>query len=217
MARIARVVVPDHPHHVTQRGNRRQQIFFSAHDYQLYIDLLAKHADKSGVTIWAYCLMPNHVHLVAVPSDETGLTSCLSQTHRSYALRINQRYEWKGHLWQERFFSFVMDEAHLFSAVRYIECNPVRAKLCDEPSDWLWSSARAHLTGVSDRLLKNKPMLGRVDNWKEYLSGGCYDDEESIRKHTTSGRPSSRVEFLRQIERLTGRVLQKRKPGPKRD
>ena len=216
MARIARVVVPNHPHHITQRGSRRQPTFFCSEDYQLYIDLCAEFSKKYGVEIWAYCLMPNHVHLVAVPENDKSLSQCFSRLHHKYAYLINKRNEWQGHLWQQRFFSCVMDENHLLATVRYIELNPVRAKICSSPTDWLWSSASAHSNGISNPLLAVKPMLDRVDNWAEYL--GQKDnksDIESIRKHTRTGRPVGSETFVESISKFTGRKLVKSKPGPK--
>ena len=146
MARIARVVVPDHPHHITQRGSRRQQTFFARQDYQLYIDILSHYAIQSGVKIWAYCLMPNHVHLVLVPGKEDGLWAVVGEVHRSYTRYINFRENWRGHLWQERFYSFPMDEPHALATVRYVERNPVAAGLCRRAQDWPWSSASSALT-----------------------------------------------------------------------
>lgn len=217
MARIARVVVPDYPHHITQRGSRSQQTFFSAGDYQTYIELLAQFKRRFEIEIWAYCLMPNHVHLVAVPGNERRLAGCLARTHRSYALRVNQRNGWRGHLWQERFFSCVLDEEHLLCAVRYTELNPVRAKLCGLPAQWRWSSARAHLNETDDQLVSVKPMLDRVNDWDAYLAsyGGCVGIDD-IRRHTKTGRPAGRDGFVRQIENVTGRKLRKQRPGPKR-
>ena len=215
MARIARLVVPHYPHHITQRGNRRQQTFFSSDDYQAYIDLLSFHAQKLAVGIWAYCLMPNHVHIVAVPTNESGLSKCLSRTHRAYALKVNKRNEWKGHLWQERFYSYVMDENHLLSAVRYTELNPVRAGLCSRPEDWPWSSTAAHLSGDNDQLTEVEPMLERVENWSSYLAQSYDSEFESIRLHTRTGRPAGKTKFLLQLEAITGRELRKRKTGPK--
>lgn len=119
MARIARVVAPGYPHHITQRGCRRQQTFFTKSDYQYYLDLLISAQMDAAVVVLAYCLMPNHVHLVVIPEHEKSLSEFLGPTHRRYAMTVNQRKQWKGHLWQERFHSFVMDERHLLSAVRY--------------------------------------------------------------------------------------------------
>ena len=119
MARIARVIAPGYPHHITQRGNRRQTVFFNEDDYQAYIELMSHWCQKHHVDIWAWCLMPNHVHLIAVPQDETGLARAIGEAHRRYTRRINFRENWRGHLWQERFASFPMDEQHLLAAARY--------------------------------------------------------------------------------------------------
>ena len=216
MARIARVVVPGYPHHVTQRGCRRQQTFFNSDDYRYYLDLLRRGKTEAGVSIWAYCLMPNHVHLVVVPETEKSLTRFLGPIHRKYALEVNRRMRWKGHLWQERFHSFVMDERHLLAAIRYVELNPVRANLCATARDWPWSSAGAHLSGEADGLIDVEAMLERVGNWADYLSdqpAGVGDDD--LRRHSRSGRPAGDKMFLDTLEVMTGRRLNKLKPGPK--
>jgi putative transposase len=109
MVRIARVVAPAVPHHVTQRGNRRQQTFFSDEDYQVYLELMSEWCKKHKVQIWAYCLMPNHVHLIAVPETKDALNLAIGEAHRRYTRRINFREGWRGHLWQGRFSSFVKD------------------------------------------------------------------------------------------------------------
>ena len=129
MARLARVVVPGMPHHVTQRGNRRQETFFRDDDYQAYLELMAEFCGQHGVEVWGYCLMPNHVHLIAVPKSEDGLRRAIGEAHRRYTRRINFREGWRGHLWQGRFASFVMDDDYLLAAARYIELNPVRARM----------------------------------------------------------------------------------------
>ncbi len=216
MARIARVVAPGFPHHVTQRGCRRQQTFFTGRDYQLYLDLLQDAKVKAGVAVWAYCLMPNHVHLVVVPETDQGLSKFLAQPHRQYAMEVNRRNRWKGHLWQERFHSYVMDECHLRAAVRYVELNPVRAKLCITARDWKWSSAAAHLSGQGDGIVDVRPMLERIDNWGQYLSSRETEiTNDIIRKHSRSGRPAGDNNFINALERLTQRRLQKLKPGPR--
>ncbi len=129
MARLARVVVPGMPHHVTQRGNRRQPTFFRHDDYEAYLELMADRCREEGVAIWAYCLMPNHVHLIAVPETEEALARAVGEAHRRYTRRINFRENWRGYLWQGRFASFVMDEPCLLAAARYVELNPLRASL----------------------------------------------------------------------------------------
>lgn len=145
MARLARVVVPGYPHHITQRGNRRQQTFFCDEDYQEYIALMKEWCSRLGVSIWFYCLMPNHVHLVAVPQSQDGLRRAIGEAHRRYTRRINFRENWRGHLWQGRFSSFVMDEKYLMKAVRYVAMNPVRAGIVKRPEQYRWSSSSAYL------------------------------------------------------------------------
>ena len=157
MARIARLVVPGLAHHVTQRGNRREPVFFGDEDYRAYLDLLAAAAQKSGTRLIAWCLMPNHLHLIAVPDTEDGLRAMLGDTHRRYTARINARNRWTGHLWQGRFGSVAMDEDHLAHAVRYVSLNPVRARLVAQAQDWPWSSVRAHLSGRSDGITTSGP------------------------------------------------------------
>lgn len=143
MARLARLVLPGFPHHVTQRGNRRQETFFGDDDYQNYMKMVGESCKKTGTSVWAYCLMPNHVHLVLVPDDEEGLRRSLAEAHRQYTRMINFREKWRGYLWQGRFHSFAMDEDYLYRCVRYVELNPVRAGLVTSASDWMWSSANA--------------------------------------------------------------------------
>ena len=153
MARIARVVVPHYPHHIIQRGNRRQNVFFSDHDKDAYICLLYEQIKKWNILIWAYCLMDNHVHLIALPKDENSLARAIGETHRKYTKMINFRKGWKGYLWQGRFISYPMDEQYLYAAVRYIEINPVRSGLVEKAEDYPWSSAKAHILKKEDKLL----------------------------------------------------------------
>jgi len=109
--------------------------------------------------------MPNHVHLIITPENETGVSRCLSRIHRNYALKINKRNGWKGHPWQERFCTYVMDEVHLLAAIRHVELNPVRAALCQSADRWPWSSALANLSVNDDQLVSVKPMQDRVKSW----------------------------------------------------
>lgn len=153
MARLARVVVPGCPHHITQRGNRRQETFFGNDDYRTYIELMAEWCGKCAVEIWAYCLMPNHVHLIAVPSDTDGLRRAIREAHRRYTPHVNFHQGWRRCLWQGRFASFVMDGDYLLAATRYIERNPVRAKIVRKPWRYRYSSAWAHVEGRADPLL----------------------------------------------------------------
>ena len=218
MARMARLVVAGYPHHVTQRGNRRQKTFFCSEDYQYYLELMARFCSEAETEVLAYCLMPNHVHLVMVPGCKDGLRASIGEVHRRYTRRINFREGWRGHLWQERFHSFLMDENYLLSTVRYVENNPVKANLCIRPEDWEWSSARAHIEGVDDILVSVQPMLGRIDDWASYLSKGEATQEihETLNKHARTGRPLGDESFIRQLELVTGLTLMLQKPGPKR-
>src|SRR5437868_4685727 len=162
MTRLARIVVPGLPHHVTQRGNRREAIFFEDGDQEIYRDLLAEQARKAGVEVWAYCLMPNHVHLILTPQAAEGLGRAVGEAHRRYTNFINARGRWTGHLFQARFSSVAMDEDHLLAAVRYVSLNPVRARLVARAEDWPWSSVRAHLAAADDGLVRVQPVLERV-------------------------------------------------------
>lgn len=217
MARMARVVIPRLPHHVTQRGNRRQEVFFSEGDYRHYLDLLSQHAGAAGTEIWAYCLMPNHVHLMLVPSDEDGLHNALQETHRRYTRHINSLKGWKGNLWQGRFASCPMDERHMLAAARYVELNPVRARLCRRVRDWPWSSARAHLAGEDDGVVRVAPLLAAVPDWAAFLAQGLADEEAAaLRGGERTGRPLGSENFLKGLEARTGRRLRKGAPGRKK-
>lgn len=214
MARMPRVVVPLCPHHVTQRGSRRQPTFFRDDDYRVYLRLMAERCRRAGTRVWAYCLMPNHVHLVMVPSHQDGLRAALGEAHRRYSRIVNLRMDWQGHLWQERFHSVPVDERHLLAAVRYVERNPVAARLCAHPRDWPWSSAPAHLQGRDDVLVEVGPMLSRVSDWGAYLAGpGDEDIGARLSRHARTGRPLGDARFVERLERITGRVLTPRPSG----
>lgn len=216
MARLARVVVPDVPHHVTQRGNRRQPTFFSDDDYGLYRDLIAESCRAAGVAVWAYCLMPNHVHLILTPGDPDGLRAALGDAHRRYSRHVNFREGWRGYLWQGRFASVAMDEPHLMACARYVEMNPVRAGLAAAPDDWPWSSARAHLAGRGDGLVDVRALLDRAPDWQALLDSALPQaDYEAIRKGERTGRPLGAGGFIERIEAQLGRAVAPRKPGRK--
>jgi putative transposase len=214
---MARVVVPFYPHHVTQRGNRRQRTFFDDGDYASYLKLMSEFCRKAGTQVWAYCLMPNHVHLVMVPSHTDGLRAALGETHRRYTRQVNYRNQWRGHLWQERFHSFPMDETYLMATVRYVERNPVAAGLVQCAQDWPWSSAAAHLRARNDALVEVRPMLSLVNDWAAYLSDAADNGiDPQISKHSRTGRPLGDERFVQTLERITGRVLSRRSPGRKK-
>ncbi len=160
--------------------------------------------------------MPNHVHLVAVPQDETGLARAVGEAHRRYTRRINFREQWRGHLWQERFASFPMDEQHLLAAARYIEMNPVVAGMAVHPADYRWSSARAHLKGDDDELVVAAPLLELVPDWEEFLRLSTEEELKVLQLHERTGRPLGSAGFIEKMEQSLGRILRPRKPGPKK-
>jgi len=177
------------PHHVTQRGNGRQRIFFDDDDHRFYLSLLRHFCAKSGTAVWAWCLMPNHVHLILVPGESDGLRAALAPAHTRFAVETNRRYGRCGHLWQSRFASVPMDEGHLHACLRYVELNPVRAGLAARPESWPWSSARAHLGLASDGLTDLAPMRARIDDWRNFLDAGLDErDREAIRTAERTGR-----------------------------
>ena len=207
------------PHHVTQRGNPRQQTFFCQDDYRAYLALMTEWCGRRGNRIWAYCLMPNHVHLIVVPETEDGLCRGIGEAHRRYTRRVNFREGWRGHLWQGRFASYVMDEPYLMAAARYIERNPVKAQLVDHAADWPWSSARAHCEGRGDVVAEGdwlaERIAGWICSWAEYLQE---PDEEALaiqmRKLENTGRPLGNGAFIERLGSLLGRDLFPKKPGP---
>src|SRR5277367_2596106 len=216
MARLARVVIPGHPHHVTQRGNGRARTFFDDGDYALYRDLLAQHCAAADVEVWAWCLMPNHVHLILVPSDRDGLRRALAAVNRRYAGIVHARRRRTGHFWQGRFGAVAMDEAHLAAALIYVSLNPVRARLVERARDWRWSSTRAHLTGKDDGVTARAPVKEQFPNFADLLVGAADADAFArLRAAESIGRPLGDNRFLARIERLTVRRLRPGKRGPK--
>jgi putative transposase len=218
MARLPRIVLPGIPHHVTQRGNRRERTFFEDGDYALYLDLLADAANRANVAVWSYCLMPNHVHIIAVPSDDDGLRRTFRYVHRHYTGYINARLRVTGHLWQGRFSSVAMDEAHFVTALRYVAFNPVRAKLVQKPQDWPWSSTRALIDAQNDDVVDVAPALERVGDFATFL-GQDFDEASTyaaLRKAECVGRPVGSKAWLTDMEARTGLTLAPQRRGPKR-
>ena len=215
MARIARVVIPGIPHHVTQRGNRRQRVFFCDDDYLLYRRLMTEFCRKHDVRVLAYCLMPNHTHLVLTPAGADGLRKAVGEAHRRYTRHVNFSHGWRGYLWQGSFASFPMDDAHMYRAVRYIELNPVAANLCRRPEHWPWSSARAHLGIEEDELVDIMPLAAQILGWEEYLAEGTDHDPEVFLRHERTGRPLGSESFISELESICGRRLRPDKAGRK--
>lgn len=211
------MIIPGVPHHVTQRGNRRERIFFEAGDEAVYLDLLTVQLRRYGVECWSYCLMPNHVHLILTPSDETGLARAVGEAHRRYTGFIGARGRWTGHLFQGRFGSVAMDEDHLMSAFRYVALNPVKAKLVARAEDWPWSSTGAYLEGNDTQYVKVEPALSRIGNFADFLRGAPEADAAwaNLLKAEGIGRPVGAKEWIEALERLHGKTLSPQKRGPK--
>lgn len=209
MPRQARVVIPGAPHHVIQRGNRRQRTFFSDADYLAYLHLAAEAFGEAGVEVWAYCLMPNHVHLIAAPSRPEALAEAVGATHLRYTRRINARERWTGYLWQGRFASFPMDDDYLMTCARYVGLNPVRAGLTSRAVDWPWSSVRGHVEGRLDPLLTPAPLGERLG----LQAAGFFEADveaeaqRKLRRAALSGRPLGGMAWVKALEVATGRAL----------
>lgn len=216
MARIARVVLPGFPHHITQRGNLNRVTFLEASDYQTYLDLMREWPVDHGVKVLAYCLLPDHVHLLVVPSTESGLCRAIGETHRRFSRSVNQREGRRGYLWRGRFGSTVLDDSYLRAAIRLVELHPVRNRLVQYAWDYPWSSARSHVEGGNDPFLATGSLVSRVGDWKAFLLEGISEEEIlRLRKHDRTGRPLGDAGFLLEVERMTGRILHPRRPGPK--
>jgi len=217
MPRMARVVAVGYPHHITQRGNNRQAVFYDAADYLHYLKWLKEFADKYRLAILAYCLMPNHIHLIAIPYLQNSLSKIFNACHMLYSQYLNRKKQSIGHIWQARFHSCVLDEKHLYAAVRYVENNPVRAGLVERAEDWKWSSARSHL--YNEKGIISLTDIGDfldVANWKDYLSSVENDVIENIRANTMTGRPLGSEEFVTKLEKDFGRPLRPMKRGRKK-
>ncbi|MCB9990482.1 MAG: transposase [Rhodospirillales bacterium] len=194
MPRTARTVIPGLPHLIVQRGNRRQDVFFGADDYRMYLSLMAEKCAQAGTEILAYCLMQNHVQLIAVPRDEDGLRA-LGEAHRRYTRYINAQNDWQGYLWAGRFSSFPMDQDYLFEAVRYVELSPVRAGICPHPSNYRWSSARQRLGKSCDGDLAVPPLDTLTRDWDAYWQEGLsrYDAIRAFENNESAQKPLGQV------------------------
>ena len=212
MPRVARIVIPNCSHHITQRGNNRQDVFFVADDRDTYLELLLEEAQKHGLAVEGYCLMTNHIHLIATPESEESLARALGRTHFRYTQYINRFHKRSGHLWQNRFYSCALDDEHYWTAMAYVEQNPVRARMVRLPWRYRWSSASSHCG-----LARDRSELLDLATWNESLAGEDWKvtltemlDERvlsGIRLNTHRGRPLGSDRFLSKIEALVGRRL----------
>ncbi len=217
MPRLSRAVFAGVPQHITQRGNRREDVFFGVEDRILYLKWLQAYCKKYGVEILAYCLMTNHIHLIAVPKKEDGLQRVLKPLHMRYAQRINRAQGWTGHVWQGRFFSSPLDDAYMWAAIRYVERNPVRANMVARAEDYPWSSAAGHCGLTQDSVLKERSkwiQSAQISNWSAWLAE--QDDPQKlhvIRRNIEKGLPCGSDQFIQKLEKIAGRVLQYRPVG----
>lgn len=220
MGRIARIVCPGMPHHVVQRGNRKEEVFFDDEDKKKYLRLLQKACRMYNVSIWAWCLMPNHKHSILSPVDKSGLSKAMQWVAKNYSSAINEKYGWSGHLWEDRFYSSVIEEeTQLWRASRYVEMNPVRARLIMRPEDWSWSSAREHLLKEKHSIISIKEWLteSEMENYRIFLNEKIREEEiNRIRQATKTGKPLGSDEFIGKLEQLLGRTLLPKKPGRKK-
>ncbi len=217
MPRISRIVAAGYPHHITQRGNYRQTVFTEDADYSRYLELMSTFAPKYGLAIWAYCLMPNHVHFIGVPDRQESMARTFNTVHMLYAQYFNRKQQATGHLWQGRFYSCVLDEQHLYAAVRYVERNPVRAGIVSTPQDYPWCSAGSHVTGAGDQLLSKCFLTEAVKDWGQYIGAEPEDPDRKatadVIRATKAGRPCGEDGFVRKMESLLNRKLESRPRG----
>jgi len=219
MSRVARIVAPGFPHHITQRGNRRADVFETEADREAYLRFLRTYCEKRGLSIWAYCLMTNHIHLVAVPAKEASMSEAMRDTHTVYAMYFNTRTQLSGHVWQGRFYSCVLDDAHLWAAVRYVETNPVRAGLVKRAEEYPWSSAVSHCERRHDDILAaDLPLLEDISDWSAWLHEPFENEDivyTTLRQRTHTGRPCGSLTFLESLEQRVGRAIRPKPRGPK--
>lgn len=219
MPRISRIVAANYPHHITQRGVRSIAIFHSDHDRNQYLQFIREESVRCEIEILAWCLMTNHVHFIAVPHTKTSLALGFGEAHKRYTRMKNFRDNVRGYLFQGRFGSCVLDERHLLAAVRYVENNPVVAGMAKHAWEYQWSSAAYHVGDIKiDILVKSRDLYGLIKDWRNYLDEQAegLDDVHNVRKATRTGRPAGDYDFVKKIEKLTGRLLQREKPGPKK-
>jgi len=214
MPRIARIVVPKYPHHITQRGTNKSEIFIDIDDRSYFLKLLDEGLVKTQSELWAYCLMNNHFHLLITPDSSAGLGKCLHGATFRYAQYFNNKYRRRGRLWENRYFSCPVDKnEYLWAVVKYIEMNPVRAKIVENPEEWRWSSAQKHIKGRDNKDAKLHEWLEDEER-KEYAKMIVEEElHEKIRKATSTGRPLCKGNFLDKLEKILNRTLKPKKRG----
>ncbi len=195
---MKRIIIPQLPHHVIQRGLQGRQTFFNDTDYTTYLKILTQSGHRYSVQILAYCLMPDHVHLIAIPHQKTSLSSCLRTVHSRYTKYIHSMTGERGQFWQGKYSSHLLDEYYLMACARYIEINPVKREYVTHAEDWPWSSCTAHITGKSDALVTVEPLLEKVTvEWRDFLLEPRPPEEADLfYRHEKNGRPLGCKDFL---------------------
>jgi putative transposase len=220
MVRFARVIALNVAHHITQRGNARRFILENDQERRIYLDLLQQGIQRHGIALIGYCLMSNHIHLVAVPRSKDALARSLKETHGRFASYWNAVNHSSGHVWQGRYYSCPLDDTHLWEALRYTELNPVRASLVASPADWPWSSAAAHCGAEPTSPWLDTEAWGQrwsIEDWRAFLQDTQDESsQKAIRDSTYSGRPLGSTEFTRMLEKQAHRPLTRQRPGPKK-
>ena len=212
MPRIKRIVIPNIPHHITQRGVRSMNIFYKHEDYEYYKELLLTQSKLHNLKIISYCLMTNHIHIIAIPKNKNSLSKAIGETHRLYTRKINFEQKVKGHLFQERFYSTPLDEEHFLFALKYVEQNPVKAFMVKFPWDYKYSSAKYRLNLIKeDKLLSNYKPIDNIVNYKEFLNETTND--KIIQEKTRTGKPCGDEKFYDKIKLLTGVDYKNKKAG----
>ncbi len=213
MPRIARVVVPRYPHHITQRGTNKLEIFTDNEDRHCFLEFLDEWANKTKSDVWAYCLMTNHFHILISPNSTDGLGKCLHGVTFRYAQYFNMKYSRSGRLWQNRYFSCPVDkDEYLWAVVKYIEMNPVRAGIVMKPEMWNWSSASEHIKGEKDdKINLHKWLKEERGEYREFILDES--NVNKIRKATSTGRPLGGISFLENLREMLNRDLRCRKAG----
>jgi len=216
MPRIARIIAPGYPHHITQRGNNRGTVFFDDEDRRTYLKLLAGHAQKHDLRLWAYCLMDNHLHLLVVPGTETALARGIGLTNQMYTQFLNRKLQQSGRVWQNRFFScIVQNDQYLWAVARYIEGNPIKAGLVECAESYRWSSAQAHILGSYDPLLNESSWLSPQErgSYAQFVRGKDDKTDNAIRRATRNGRPFGSDSFMDMLESQLNQPVKAGKPG----
>jgi putative transposase len=219
MPRIARIVATHAPYHVTQRGNNRQDIFFTNDDRKRYLEWLSIYSSRFQFDLVAYCLMTNHVHLIGIPRNANSMSKTIQTVHMRHTQSVNHQNNRMGHLWHSRYYSVALDDSHLWQAVRYVEQNPVRIGIVRNAEEYVWSSAAYHCGLRGDFVVKKNPRFdGLFDGWVDILHE--VPDEEIVKKIrdcTNRGIPYGDDGFRRKISERVGREIADRRRGRPRN